>query len=243
MKKNDEKGRKYVTILGIKVNSTTLTEVLTRVEEKITHSEPFYIVTPNPELVLMAQKNIQLRESLNSADFAIPDGVGLKYASKFLNGKNLNIIPGRKLFLELVKLANEKHWKVFLLGGLDNEAEIVAKKFGFQYAGGAEVTTSLSKDIVDRINKYSPDLMFLAFGNPKQEIFIHQNIGKLNVKGMMAVGGTFRYVAGLSKLPPKWMEKMGLEWLFRLLSEPFRFKRIWNAVIVFPWKVFLFKIS
>ena len=254
MKKNTEikaqTTRKYVNILGINVLVTTSAQVLTGVKQNITDSYKFFITTPNHEIVLMAQKNKELRGALNCADFAVPDGVGLNYASKFLYGKPLNIIPGRKLFLELIKLANKNKWKVFLLGGLDNESEIASRNLQLtnhnlqiQFAGGSEITPNLSKDIVDRINKFSPDLLFAAFGNPKQEIFVHKNFKKLNVGGMMAVGGTFRYISGQSPLPPKWMEELGLEWVYRLITEPYRIKRIWNAFPIFPLRVFWFKIT
>lgn len=271
MKKNTEKieqkGRKIGQILGINIASTTLSEVLTGVEQNISSSiklgsrdKQFSILTPNPELVLSSTQDLRLKEALNSADFSVPDGVGLAYAYKFLFGKSLNIIPGRKLFDELIKLAGKKGWKVFLLGGLNNEAELAAKqltinnpqlaietskgpKLNKEGEPETEINIKLQKDAIDKINKFSPDLLFVAFGNPKQEIWIHKNLSKLNVRGAMAVGGTFRYVAGLSALPPKWMEKAGLEWVFRLVTEPFRLGRILNAVITFPLKVFQYKIS
>jgi N-acetylglucosaminyldiphosphoundecaprenol N-acetyl-beta-D-mannosaminyltransferase len=82
----------------------------------------------------------------------------------------------------------------------------------------------------------------VAFGNPKQEIWLYKNLAKLRVGGAMAVGGTFRYIAGMSKLPPKWMEKIGLEWLWRLFTEPRRLGRVFRAVVVFSIKVSLYKL-
>ena len=101
-------GRKIGQILGINVTSTSLAEVLPRVEDFIAHSAKFYIVTPNPELILMSQHNLNLKEALNSADLSVPDGVGLKIADPALT-----IIKGRELFLELIKLAEKRSWKVF----------------------------------------------------------------------------------------------------------------------------------
>lgn len=230
---------KQVKILGVKVDSGRLRRLLAAVEEKISRNFKFYIVTPNPELILSSTKNPALKQAMNQADFSIPDGVGLKLAEP-----SLKIIKGRDFFLDLVSLAARKNWRVFLLGGLGNEAKIASsklksknKKLKIAWAGGPKITTNLSKDIVDKINKFAPDLLFVAFGNPKQEIFMYENIKKLNVRGMMGVGGTFRYVAGMSKLSPKWMDKLGLEWLWRLFTEPFRFARIWNAAVVFPLRV------
>jgi N-acetylglucosaminyldiphosphoundecaprenol N-acetyl-beta-D-mannosaminyltransferase len=245
-------GRKIGQILGINVTSTSVNEVLTRVEDFVTYNSKFYIVTPNPELILMAQKNLILKEALNAANLPIPDGVGLKIANP-----DLSIIKGRKLFSELVKLAEKKSWKVFLLGGLDGEAAKAAKQLKINYSklkietdSGPKLDNNaeslgnnkkLETEAINRINKFAPELLFVAFGNPKQEIWIQKNLSKLNIGGAMAVGGTFRYIAGMSKLPPAWMAKAGLEWLWRLITEPARIERVFNAVIVFPLKVFFAK--
>ena len=256
---NTSSDRRFVQILGINVISTSIPKLLVTTRDNISHNTKFFIVTPNPELILASTKNITLRKALNSSNFPVPDGVGLNYASKFLHGKNLNIIPGRKLFEKLVELANKNGWKVFFLGGEGKEAALAAEKLELNYkrvkiktfAGPilnekaipvTEVNRKLEKDAVDLINKFRPDLLFVAMKNPKQEIWIHKNLSKLNVGGAMAVGGTFRYIAGLSKLPPRWMEKAGLEWVWRLLTEPKRFRRIFNAFPIFPLRVFWFKI-
>jgi len=245
--------RKVGQIMGINVSSTNVSEVLARVEDFISDSERFYIVTPNPEIILMAQRNEKLKKALNGTELAISDGVGLKIAIP-----GLNIIKGRELFSELVALAARKNWKVFLLGGLDKEAELAVKKLKIEnlklkieYARGPRLDQNaqpaskndikLEREAVEKINRFAPQLLFVAFGNPKQEIWVHENYLKLNIGGAMAVGGAFNYVAGLSKLPPKWMERVGLEWLWRLSTEPKRLGRILRAVIVFPVKVFLSK--
>jgi N-acetylglucosaminyldiphosphoundecaprenol N-acetyl-beta-D-mannosaminyltransferase len=237
-------------------------EVLARVEKFIPDSSElgsrntkFYIVTPNPEIILMAQKNKRMKYALNGTNLTIPDGVGLKLAIP-----NINIIKGRELFLELIKLAGRKGWRIFLLGGLDNEAELAAKKLierfkdlkilsdsGWKLNQNAdpvsETDRKLQKVVIDKINTFAPQILFVAFGNPKQEIWVHDYYSKLNIGGAMAVGGAFRYVAGLSKPPPKWMSGVGLEWLWRLISEPCRVARVFNAVIVFPLKVFFSKLG
>jgi N-acetylglucosaminyldiphosphoundecaprenol N-acetyl-beta-D-mannosaminyltransferase len=260
MKNINQMSQNYVNILGINVLSTTTSHLLTSVREKVTHSKRFYILTPNPELVLASTKNNDLKNALNSATYAVPDGVGLNYASKFLYGKSINIIPGRKLFKDLIELANKKAWKVFFLGGHGAEAKGAAEKLRINYKSvkietfaGPIVNTAgvpvgeedkeLQKEAIARINKFSPQLLFVAFTNPKQEIWIHKNLKSLNVGGAMAVGGTFRYIAGASKLPPSWMERAGLEWVWRLITEPYRLARIFNAFPLFPLRVFWFKLT
>ncbi len=298
-KENTKKALRQAKIMGVNVLVTNMGEVLTGVKQKITHSFAlggrnvrFYIVTPNPELVLMAQDNKELKEALNSADFAVPDGIGLAQAFKyqslwapnniilrvpitFFQGlivgaatffsknwltKDLPVLKGREIFLELIKLADQNNWKVFFLGGEGDEAKLAAEKLKRLYkkikiesfAGPildthavavSEDNKRLEKDAVDRINKSGPQVLFVAMKNPKQEIWIHNNLSKLNIGGAMAVGGTFRYIAGLSKLPPDWLASLGLEWVWRLITEPYRFKRILNAFPIFPLKVFVYKIS
>lgn len=259
-KKTTEKDRKIVNILGINIISTTNEELLARVNYFLAHSKKFYIVTPNPELVLMAQGNPELKKALNGAELPVPDGIGLSYASRFLYGKPVKVIHGRKLFDDLIEIADKNKLKVFLLGGKGDEAGAAARKLGAKYkelsirsergpnlnkdARPEEgIDEKLEADAIDRINSFAPDLLFVAFGNPKQEIWINKNFDKLKIKGAMAVGGTFRYVAGMSKLPPRLLERLELEWLWRLITEPARFGRVINASIIFPLRVFIFKLT
>ena len=146
-----------------------------------------------------------------------------------------------------------------MLGGLDNEAEVasqnlqlISKDLQIKYHKGSklnqnaepasEIDRKIQSDAIDMINNFKPQLLFVAFGNPKQEIWVHEHYQKLNIGGAMAVGGAFRYTAGLSSLPPKWMSDIGLEWLYRLSTEPHRIGRIWNAVIIFPLKLLFHNI-
>lgn len=260
------KSPKYVNILGINLISTSLSQVIRGVVGKMSHNtkrsktEPkFCIFTPNPEIILSAGKKPLLKGILNSADFSVPDGVGLKYASEFLYQKPLKIIPGRVLFEKLIEKSSELGWKVFLLGGMGKEAELSAKKLEDKYPSlkiksfrgptldenGEAVTKNdkrLQKKAFRQINKFEPEILFVAFGNPKQELWIYKNLPNINVRGAMAVGGTLRYIAGYSKLPPEWMSKYGFEWFWRLFDEPTRFRRIFDAVIMFPLKVLWLKI-
>lgn len=284
--------RKYVNILGIKLSSTSKEGVIAYVKYRIEKKAKFYIVTPNPEIVLASNKDKVLKKTINQADLSLPDGVGLAQAAHFLSLKvpeniilrfivsflqgtivgiatffrknwltsSLNILPGREVFLDLISLANQNSWKVFLLGGYGGvSAKVIEKiktknkkiRFGFDDGPklnkkgepDTKVDTLIQKVSLDKINKFNPDLLFVALGPTKQEKWIAKNFPKLNIGGAMVVGGTFNYIAGVSKLPPVWMEQLGLEWVWRGLNEPWRFKRILNAFPIFPLKVFWYKVT
>lgn len=259
--KTTEKYRLNGQIMEINVNSIVLSQVLTRVEDLISHNvstsghnTKFYIVTPNPEIILASITDNKLKKALNEATISIPDGVGLKIADP-----KLKIIKGRELFLNLIDLSAKNGWRVFLLGGLGNEAEMSAQKLlekypnlKLKYNCGPMLDKEarplsprdikIEKEVRDQINEFRPDLLFVAYGYPRQEIWINENIGKLEIGGAMAVGGTLRYVAGQSIIPPEFISSLGFEWLWRLLTEPNRAIRIVKAVIVFPFKYLWSKI-
>jgi len=135
--------------------------------------------------------------------------------------------------------------RIFLLGAAPGIAEKAAEKLKKKNHLLKEIGTFSGSpkaedeaEIIDKINAFQPTLLFVAFGAPAQELWIARNLPKLKtVKVAMGVGGAFDFISGKRKRAPRWMQKIGLEWLWRLVLEPRRFKRIWNAVIVFPWLI------
>lgn len=241
---------KQVKILDIKVDSTSTSSVLAKISKKIASGSKFYIVTPNPEIILNAQKDKRLAEILNSADISLPDGNGLRVAEPALR-----VVHGRNVFNAFLRLARQKGWKVFFLGGTRDANKKAIEKakslYGANVIGdsgprldnNAEPVSVLdnkvNNDIVSKINTFQPHLLFVAFGAPKQEKWVAKWLPKLNIGGAMVIGGALDYLAGTTALPPSWMEKLELEWLWRLIVEPWRLPRIINAAVVFPLKVWL----
>jgi len=150
-------------------------------------------------------------------------------------------VTGTDLMKKIVEMSQEKTWKIFLLGASSGIAKKVTKKFSKKHPNvkfvGCHAGTPHIKDemeICELINEAKPDILFVAYGSPDQEFWIHRNLFKLNsVKVAMGVGGAFDFHAGRVKRAPKWMQKAGLEWLWRLTREPKRLSRIWNATVVF----------
>ena len=284
--------RKDGYILGIKISITSKKEVLDFINLRLENKEKFYIVTPNPENLLLATKDWLLAKAIRRSDLSIPDGIGLAQAFKFLSYKDnkdnilrpliiffqglvvgvatifnkkyltnyLPITKGRELFLEVIKIANDRKLRVYLFGGEHGEQiktkEVLEKSYNNiifkthhqfpQYGKNAQPVTpidrKLHKTILGSIKLFEPDLIIVALNTPKQEKWIYRNFFRLNATGAFALGGTFNYVAGNMKLPPKWMEKMGLEWIYRFIQEPKRWRRILNAFPIFPWRVFMWKL-
>jgi len=254
-----KRGPKHGNIFGISLSSTTTKEVLDFVSSRLESREKFYIVTPNPEIMLTAKNDWLLKDALQKADFAIPDGVGLKFAYKFLHNERINIIKGRELFMDLIKLANEKALRVYFVGGESGETEKSIEILSENYKNitfktrktphyglnGQPITEGdrkEHKELMASIKMFEPDLIFVGLGAPKQEKWIKRYFFRLDAVGAMTIGGTLNYIAGYSKLPPQWMAKFGLEWLWRVINEPKRIKRIINATIVFPWTIILVKL-
>lgn len=291
-----KRGPKHGHLLGIKVSSTSRSRVLTFVRERLKTKEKFYIVTPNPEIVLMATRDWLLKKAIFKADLSVPDGIGLAQARKFLSlpdpvgpfrlfdllhqgyqvavatfnnrkwlTKDFEIIKGRELFLDIIKIADENKLKVYFYGGEHHEQEKAARilsqkyknvkfktnyKFPMYDKNGqpqTEMDRKLHKKIIGDIKLFEPDLVFVALVPPKQEKWIFRNFFRLRATGAMAIGGTFNFVSGQASLPPSWMANYGLEWVWRLVSEPHNFwgraKRIFNAFPKFPWTVFIAKLT
>ncbi len=296
MKKNQQavskKSLENGNILGVSISSTSKPKVLRFVRDRISRHKKFYLVTPNPEIVMAAQEDEKLLISLNSADILLPDGIGLAQAYNFLKltkpkdtfkrlitlfvqglgvgfltivdrqrlTKDFAILPGREMFIELIKLANKKDWRVYLLGGEGDEAKLAKrelektfKKVEIKTEAGpmldlnAEPVSKKYKneerETVQKINKFKPQLLFVGISSPRQEKWVYRWYKKLNIGGAMVVGGTFRYISGMVKLPPPWFEERGLEWAWRLFSGSQKIDRVLTAFPGFPLAVFWHKFT
>jgi N-acetylglucosaminyldiphosphoundecaprenol N-acetyl-beta-D-mannosaminyltransferase len=173
-------------------------------------------------------------------------------------GRKIEVVPGRWLFEELVKRAAKKGKRVFLVGGGSGVAERAAAALSIKYQisnsnikyrkgpwlnlEGEPVNEAERAEearTIRQINKFSPDFLFVGFGCPKQEKWLARNLPRLKVGAAMTVGGAFDYLAGVVPAPPGWMARFGLEWLWRLVTQPRRIRRVFRATVVFPWRLAL----
>ncbi|MBU0731992.1 WecB/TagA/CpsF family glycosyltransferase [Patescibacteria group bacterium] len=233
---------KDVKILNVKVDNVSFDEAVKKAEAFLDSGKQNYIITPNPEIISYAKKDDHYRQILNLADLSIPDGFGLQIASLF---QVKHRVTGIDLMTELLTIAENKGLKVYGIikkGGFSTKEEIynaLLKKYPnlkveLRYSGEGEVE--------EMIARYEPKMIFVGLGFPDQEKWIAHHLRKFGfVEIFMGVGGSFDFLAGKTKRAPKWMRESGLEWLWRLVRHPDRIGRIFNAVVIFPLKVFLSK--
>ena len=237
-----------INILGILIDNIKKEELLLRISSFLEDGRQHFLVTPNPEIVLSTEKDEELKEILNRADVAIPDGFGLILASYYLKTPLEDRITGVDLMLEICKIAEEKGKSVYLLGGgegiAQKTAEMLIDKFpkikivGAESGGKIEKENLKDENLLKKINGKNPDIIFVALGGGKQEKWIDANLKNLpSVKLAMGIGGAFDFISEKIKRAPFVMRKLGLEWLFRLFLEPKRIKRIFNATVLFSYKV------
>jgi N-acetylglucosaminyldiphosphoundecaprenol N-acetyl-beta-D-mannosaminyltransferase len=191
------------------------------------------VYTPNAEIIMQAQRNPELKNILNEAGLLIPDGAGVILGSKILKTPLKEKVPGIDLVKNLLKASAGKNIGFYILGGKPGVAEMAAvnimSEFGKVnirgYAHGYFAPEE-ENALIENINKQKPDILLVALGVPKQEFWIHQNMYRLNCKVCIGVGGSIDIFAGTATLAPEFMRKAGLEWLFRLIREPRRYKRM-----------------
>lgn len=233
-----------IDILGVKIDNLSLQEVLEKIKSFIASENQNYIVTPNPEFIVAAQTDNQFKQILNFADIAVPDGVGIVYAAKFLHKKNIQRITGVDLVWYICEEANEQGWEIFLLGGDEGVAQKAAevlknvfpdiKIVGATSGGEISDPTKENYALTNTINESKAKIILVAFGQVKQEKWIFAHLDKLKkIKIAIGVGGTLDYISGEAKRAPEFIRKLGLEWLHRLINEPKRYKRIFNATFTF----------
>jgi N-acetylglucosaminyldiphosphoundecaprenol N-acetyl-beta-D-mannosaminyltransferase len=229
-----------VKILGVRIDKVTLDKATSTVEEYLHQNETKVIYTPNTEIVMEARKNDEFRSILNEGDLIIPDGIGLIYASKMKRKPLYERVTGFDLSMRMLKVANENGYSIFLLGGREGIAEKAGKNIVKKYPNirivgsnngyfkGAHIGFEGHEEeirVVQKINDAKPDILFVGFGAPKQEKWIHLYKDNLNAKVIIGNGGTMDILAGEAKRAPELWQRLGLEWFYRLVKEPSRIKR------------------
>ena len=242
-------------ILTVNIDNINYASVISKIEEFINDEKQHYIVTPNPEIILKASHDYSYRAVLNNADLSLPDGFGVILASIFLGNPIYHRVTGSDLSNRIFALANEKDYKVFLLGGMNDSAQIAKNKLELKYknikivgatsgfANIKDISPEENENIINQINSSGAQILPVGYGAPFQEKWIFDNLSKMPcVKVALGIGGVIDFVSGYAIRAPKIIRKIGMEWFWRLITEPRRIDRIFNAVVIFSWNVLKWKL-
>lgn len=222
---------KVAKILGVPFSTRGFTETVADLVSRLEKGLRTHVVTANPEIVMLARQNSDFRAILDQA-YVVPDGIGIVYAAKWLKLPIYERVTGVELLEALMQEANQRGWKVYLLGASPEVNRLAADKLALRYPKAAIVghrdgffRPEEEREIAREIAQLKPDLLFVATGVPKAEFWISGYWNELQVPFAMGVGGSFDVIAGKVKRAPKLWQRLHLEWLYRLLSQPSRWKR------------------
>jgi len=225
------------------VDDVTHDETLALVERFVAERAPHQICTVNAEFIVAAQRDDAFRRVINSAALCLPDGAGVLGAARRLGHPLRERVAGSDMVGQIAARAAERGWRVYLLGAAPGVADkaaaiLQARNTGLLVAGTFAGSPAPAEDdaIVARIRAAQPDVLFVAFGAPAQDMWIARNQPVLQAPVAMGIGGTLDFIAGVAKRAPVWMQRLGLEWLHRLVREPWRLRRQ-LALPRFVWRV------
>lgn len=234
-----------ISILGVPIDSVSRSEAVDWIQSALHENAQTHVMTPNNEMIVEAQQNPVFMDVLKNADLNLPDSTGLVLFSA---------LKQRVTGVDTVKAVCSRQIsdiRVFLLGAAEGVAQRAAEKLQQAspdlnivgtYAGSP--AEEEAEDIVQLINEASPHLLLVAYGAPAQDLWIAKYLSEMpSVRVAMGVGGTFDFLAGNVRRAPSLLRAMGLEWLWRLMLQPKRIGRIWNAVVVFPLLILKSKLS
>lgn len=219
-----------IDVLGVKIDKLTRTAAVEKALRLIEEHRGAYMVTPNPEIVMAAWENERLSEAIERADLVIPDGIGVIKAAKILGTPLGERLPGIDIATDILRCLASNGGRVFLLGARPGIAELAAENIKKQFPGLVICGTNDgyftdNAVVIEKINAARPDFMLVCLGVGKQELWMAENASKLDVGLMAGLGGTLKVLSGTEKRAPEGWQRLNLEWLYRSLSEPKRFKK------------------
>ncbi len=216
-----------IDVLGVGFDNITIEEALSIAAGL----RGAYVVTPNPEMVWLARKDEEFREALSGAALSLPDGIGIIYGAKILGRPLKTRVPGIEFATAYIELLASEGKKVFLFGAKPGVAEAAAENLkkafpGIQICGTADGYYKDDSPIITAINNAKPDFLLVCTGFPKQELWMRRHAADLDVGLMAGLGGVLDVFAGVAQRAPEAWCKAGLEWLYRLIKQPSRIKRM-----------------
>ncbi len=238
-----------VSILGVQVHRVTMADALALIEEFISSREKSQVCVPNVYTTVLMQKDEEFKRIHNHCSLAIPDGLPLVWVSRLIGQPIPERVAGPDLFEKFSEIAAQKGYRCFFLGASPDTLEKMSEKLRARFPGlnivGTyspplmdEFSEEENQKIIGMVNEAKPEVLWVGLSAPKQEKWIGKNLNLLDVHVTIGVGAAFDFVAGKVRRAPRWMQKIGLEWLFRLCQEPRRlWKRYFIGNAIFIWLI------
>jgi N-acetylglucosaminyldiphosphoundecaprenol N-acetyl-beta-D-mannosaminyltransferase len=239
--KNDK-----IEVLKIKISKNGLATVLNQAVSLIEKKEKFYLCAVNAFMTVKANENKKILDIVNTAKIVIPDGMSLVWVSRKFKKYQLDRISGFDFFYEFSKIANEKDYSFFFMGGKNSDVlvkiknrlkcefnNILLKGYYSPSLYSHKMPEEENKAIIDMVNACKPDVLWIGISSPKQEEWIFNSIEKLDIKMACCVGAVFDFYSGEINRAPVWMQNHYLEWLYRMYSEP---KRLFKKYVIYNTK-------
>lgn len=241
-----------VNVLGVGVSPIDMDDAVRVIDGWIAERTPRYVTVTGVHGVMESQRDEALRRIHNRAGLVTPDGMPLVWLSRLAGFRGVRRVYGPDLMLRCCEASIERGWKHYLYGGAEGIPELLEARLrerlpGLEIVGRysppfRSLTAEEDAEIVDRINASGADIVWVGLGTPKQERWMDAHVGRLEAPVLVGVGAAFDFHAGLKRQAPGWVQRAGLEWLFRLLSEP---RRLWRRYCInnplFVWSVLLQK--
>ncbi len=222
-----------VDILGVQVDKVDMEQALDQILEFLKEDKAHAVYTPNSEIIMQAYRDQAFRDVLNTADLITPDGIGVVYASRIVKDPLAERVGGFDLATKLIEKAADGSISFYFFGGKPGVAEQAKENLQKKYPGLRIIGCSdgyfdaeKEKLILADIQKKKPDVLFVCLGAQKQENWIYQYKNELAAKVCMGIGGSLDVFAGVAERAPESFQKLGLEWLYRLLKQPSRIGRM-----------------
>lgn len=222
-------------VLGVEISAVNIPRAVAQIDRWIENRQPNYVCITGVHGVMESQGNVELKKIHNKAGMATPDGMPMVWINRLRGNSNVRRVYGPDLMRAICKEGVAKGHKHFLYGGGDGLADLLAQKLREAYPGIQIVgtytppfkplTPQEDRKIIDIINASGADIVWVGLSTPKQEYWMSSHVGKVDAPVMVGVGAAFDFLAGLKKQAPPWMQKIGMEWFYRMVSEP---KRLWK---------------
>nr|HID14252.1 glycosyltransferase [Anaerolineae bacterium] len=230
---------KRVNVLGVGVSAVNMAITLETIEDWIARREPHYVCVTGVHGVMESQRDPEVRRIHNASGLTTPDGMPLVWLSRLRGRRHVERVYGPDLMVALCERSAERQYRHFFYGGARGVPEQLAanlrRRFPRLQVVGTysppfrSLTPEEDEQVVQMINQTAPDIVWVGLSTPKQERWMAAHIGRVKAPVLIGVGAAFDFLAGRKKQAPRWMQRSGLEWLFRLLTEP---RRLWRRYLI-----------